>query len=203
MKEHFAQPGDVGLIYTDEAGNYHILALSPEQHQALQLFVSDMTKDEPAVKADRFEVIIREKENPKLDLRYYGTSLGANGHFFWKITDNGHRLTGWQFNGWDILPFHIETVVPTENNAWTDYKVVTDKTGLATTYLAFFGSPQDDRVGSVSVFFSAGQHSEEDMIKAIKEAPICRMILQTVSEKWHYDKVRGKDYDRICKIIND
>lgn len=39
MKEHFAQPGDVGLIYTDEAGNYHILALSPEQHQALQLFV--------------------------------------------------------------------------------------------------------------------------------------------------------------------
>lgn len=28
MKEHFAQTGDVGLIYTDEAGNYHILALS-------------------------------------------------------------------------------------------------------------------------------------------------------------------------------
>lgn len=64
MKEHFAQPGDVGLIYTDEAGNYHILALSPEQHQALQLFVSAMTEDEPAVKADRFEVIIREKKNP-------------------------------------------------------------------------------------------------------------------------------------------
>lgn len=203
MKASFAKPGDVGLIYTDDSGNYHLLALSPEQHQALQLFVSAMTQDEPAVKVDNFEVVIREKENPRLDLRYYGTSLCANGHYFWKTGDNGHRLIGWNFNGWDILPFRIDSVVPTGENRWTDYNVVKDNTGLETTYLAFFGSPYDDRVGSVSVFFSAGRHSEESMVKAIKEAPICRMILQAVCEKWHYDKVGGLDYSRISKIIKD
>ena len=61
MKASFAKPGDVGLIYTDDSGNYHLLALSPEQHQALQLFVSAMTQDEPAVKVDNFEVVIKEK----------------------------------------------------------------------------------------------------------------------------------------------
>ena len=38
MSELFAQPGEVGLIYTDENGDYHLLALSVEQHRILQLF---------------------------------------------------------------------------------------------------------------------------------------------------------------------
>lgn len=35
MSEQFAKPGEVGLIYTDENGKYHLLGLRPEQHQFL------------------------------------------------------------------------------------------------------------------------------------------------------------------------
>lgn len=203
MKEHFAKPGDVGLIYTDEAGKYHILALSPEQHQALQLFVASLTKEQPAVMADKYEVVIRKKPNPTLKLHYYGTSLAAVGHYFWNISENGKELIAWNFNGWDILPFHIETLVPTATGAKTAYGVVTDNTGLATTYLAFAGSPSDKRPGSVSVFFSAGEHSEEEMTEAIKKTTICPLILKLAAKNVDYTSESQADQERINAIINN
>ena len=48
-KFSYAAPGEVGLLYTDEQGGYHI-------------FVSALTKEQPALKVDQFEVIIKEKE---------------------------------------------------------------------------------------------------------------------------------------------
>ena len=41
------------------------------------------------------------------------------------------------------------------------------------------------------------------MIEAIKDAPICKMIVEGLSGKWHYDKVGGIDYERVKKIIYD
>jgi len=61
-KFSYAAPGEVGLLYTDEQGGYHLLALSKEQHRALNIFVSALTKEQPALKVDQFEVIIKEKE---------------------------------------------------------------------------------------------------------------------------------------------
>lgn len=202
MKEHFAQPGDVGLIYTDEAGKYHILALSPEQHKALQIYVASLTSNQPAIMADKYEVIIRKKPNPTLKLHYYGTSLASVGHYFWNISENGKELISWNFNGWDILPFHIEKLVPTETGAKTAYGIVEDKTGLATTYLAFTGSPSDKRAGSVSVFFTAGEHSENEMIEAINNTQICPLILKLVANNVDYTAEAQSDQDRINAIIN-
>ncbi|WP_195375383.1 hypothetical protein [Parabacteroides leei] len=61
-KFSYAEPGEVGLIYTDEQGNCSLLALSKDQHRALNIFVSTLTEKQPALKANQFEVIIREKE---------------------------------------------------------------------------------------------------------------------------------------------
>lgn len=58
----YASPGEVGLLYTDEQGDFHLLALSKEQHRALNIFVSALTKEQPALKVDQFEVIIKDKE---------------------------------------------------------------------------------------------------------------------------------------------
>ena len=203
MEENFAQPGEVGLIYTDEAGEYHILALSPEQHQALQLFVSSLTKGQPAITADKYEVIIRKKPNPALKLNYYGTSLASAGHYFWKISENGKELISQIYNIADVLPFDVEKIVPTETGAKTAYGVVVDNTGLATTYLAFCGSPADKRGGSVSVFFSAGEHSENEMIKAINNTLVCPLILKLVAKNVDYTKESQADQERIKAIINE
>lgn len=62
MSEQFAKPGEVGLIYTDENGNYHLLGLKPEQHQLLQSFVKSMTREQPAVQVEKYEIIIRERK---------------------------------------------------------------------------------------------------------------------------------------------
>lgn len=51
-KISYADPGDVGLIYTDTNGNYHILALSRDQHEALNIFVGCLTKSHPAIICD-------------------------------------------------------------------------------------------------------------------------------------------------------
>lgn len=61
-KISYADPGDVGLIYTDTNGNYHILALSRDQHEVLNIFVGCLTKSQPAIICDNYEVIIREKK---------------------------------------------------------------------------------------------------------------------------------------------
>lgn len=57
-KISYADPGDVGLIYTDTNG----LALSRDQHEALNIFVRCLTKSQPAIICDNYEVIIREKK---------------------------------------------------------------------------------------------------------------------------------------------
>ncbi len=46
-KYTYADPGYVGLIYTDINGSYYLLALSRNQHEALNIFVSVLTKDKP------------------------------------------------------------------------------------------------------------------------------------------------------------
>ena len=69
MSELFAQPGEVGLIYTDENGDYHLLALSVEQHRILQLFVSGLTKEQPSIKADNYKVTIQKQSAPKYGKR--------------------------------------------------------------------------------------------------------------------------------------
>lgn len=62
MNINYASPGDVGLIYTDENGAYHLLALSRHQHKALNIFVRALTQEQPAVMADEFEVVIKRKK---------------------------------------------------------------------------------------------------------------------------------------------
>ncbi|MCM0717327.1 hypothetical protein NBH15_03450 [Parabacteroides sp. W1-Q-101] len=62
MNINYASPGDVGLIYTDENGAYHLLALSRHQHEALNIFVRALTQEQPTIMAEDFEVIIRKKE---------------------------------------------------------------------------------------------------------------------------------------------
>lgn len=62
MSKQFAKPGEVGLIYTDENGKYHLLGLKPEQHQLLQSFVKSMTREEPAIQIEEYEITIKERK---------------------------------------------------------------------------------------------------------------------------------------------
>lgn len=200
MSEQFAKPGEVGLIYTDDKGKHHLLALRTEQHQVLQAFVHSLTKDEPAIQVENFEVFIREKSKTPLKLIYFGTNISSAGHYFWNVSADGNTIIARHFSE-EILPFDIERIVPTDRGEKTLYTVFTDTSGFPITVLAFEGSPYDKRGGCKSVFLSAGEHSEDDMIEAIKKSPVCTLILKEVARTSGYSKAAETDINRIEKII--
>lgn len=52
---------NIGLILRNEKGEYHVLALSLQQHRLLNMFVNTITKREPAKIALRCKIEIKKE----------------------------------------------------------------------------------------------------------------------------------------------